>query len=133
VLFLDLDGFKTVNDSLGHGIGDTVLVEIAARLRIGVRSGDVIARLGGDEFCVLCERVAGDDEAEELAARLIDIVAVPMAIAGRSIELGTSIGVAVDDGGAASIEKLIRNADVALYQAKEAGRGRVSCFAGAHD
>ncbi len=133
VLFLDLDGFKVVNDTLGHSFGDTVLVELGARFRIGVRSGDVIARLGGDEFCVLCERVSGSDEAQELARRLVDVVSVPLAVGGQRIELGTSVGVAVDEGGAVTIEKLIRNADVALYEAKQAGRGQVACFARAYD
>jgi diguanylate cyclase (GGDEF)-like protein len=133
VLFLDLDGFKHVNDTLGHAMGDTVLVEIAARLRIGVRSGDVIARIGGDEFCVLCERVAGETEAKELARRLVDVVSVPLLLGGHEMELGTSIGVAIDDRGDTTIEKLIRNADVGLYQAKRDGRGQVACFSEARD
>jgi diguanylate cyclase (GGDEF)-like protein len=128
VLFLDLDGFKVVNDTLGHTVGDNVLVEISARLRVGVRSGDVIARLGGDEFCVLCERVAGLEEAEELARRLVDVVSIPMRISGRSFGIGVSIGIAVDDSGETTIAKLIRNADVALYRAKEGGRDQVACF-----
>jgi diguanylate cyclase (GGDEF)-like protein len=96
-----------------------------------VRSGDVIARLGGDEFCVLCERVSGEAEARELARRLVDVIAVPVAIAGRRLQLGTSVGVAVNEAGTTTIEKLIRYADVALYDAKQAGRGQVACFAGA--
>lgn len=133
VLFLDLDGFKHVNDTLGHSMGDMVLVEIAARLRIGVRSGDVIARIGGDEFCVLCERVAGEDEAEELARRLIDVVSVPLHLSGHEMHIGTSIGVAIDHHGDTTIEKLIRNADVGLYQAKRDGRGQVASFSEARD
>jgi diguanylate cyclase (GGDEF)-like protein/PAS domain S-box-containing protein len=128
LLFLDLDLFKEVNDTLGHDAGDRVLVELARRLRVGIRTGDLIARLGGDEFCVLCERVESREEMRELGQRLCDIVSIPMVIHGREVQVGTSVGIALEDGGAATIGSLVRNADVALYRAKREGRFRVVVF-----
>jgi len=128
LLFLDLDLFKEVNDTLGHEAGDRVLVELARRLRVGIRSGDLVARLGGDEFCVLCEVVESRDEMLELGQRLCDVVSIPMVIHGREVQVGTSVGIALDDGGSRTIGQLIRDADVALYRAKRAGGFRVTLF-----
>jgi diguanylate cyclase (GGDEF)-like protein/PAS domain S-box-containing protein len=128
LLFLDLDLFKEVNDTLGHDAGDRVLVELARRLRVGIRTGDLVARLGGDEFCVLCERVEGEDEMRELGQRLCDVVSIPMVIHGREAQVGTSIGIALAESGTATIGELVRNADVALYRAKREGRFRVVFF-----
>ena len=125
VLFLDLDGFKEVNDSLGHDAGDRVLVEIGRNLRVSVRTGDLVARLGGDEFCVLCENVESQAEMLELGQRICNTMALPMSVHGREVKLGASIGVALDTGGAAKIGNLLRQADVALYRAKRAGGYRV--------
>jgi diguanylate cyclase (GGDEF)-like protein/PAS domain S-box-containing protein len=128
VLFLDLDGFKAVNDSLGHATGDRALVEVAERLRVGLRGGDIVARIGGDEFCVLCERVSGAGEMRELGQRLIDAISVPLRIDGTDFALSASIGAALSEPGTATIESLVDNADVALYRAKRAGRGLVDVF-----
>jgi diguanylate cyclase (GGDEF)-like protein/PAS domain S-box-containing protein len=128
VLFLDLDRFKPVNDSFGHTTGDELLVEIAARLRGAVRRGDVVARFGGDEFVVLCEHPAGQSEMLELAHRLIDAMSEPVEISGVSASVGASVGIAIGGGSRVTIDTLIRDADAALYQAKEDGRGRAVLF-----
>jgi diguanylate cyclase (GGDEF)-like protein len=128
VLFLDLDRFKPVNDSFGHAVGDELLVQIARRLRSAVRRGDVVARFGGDEFVVLCEHPAGRSEMTELARRLIDALSHPVEIAGVSASVGASVGIAIGGGGRVTIDTLIRDADAALYQAKEEGRGRAVLF-----
>lgn len=128
VLFLDLDGFKEINDSLGHDAGDRVLVEVAKRLRVSVRGGDLVARIGGDEFCVLCELVTGDAEMRELGNRIVGAVSSPLVVHGRDVQVGTSIGIALDDGAARTIGKLVRDADVALYHAKRDGKSRVAIF-----
>jgi len=128
VLFLDLDRFKPVNDSFGHSAGDELLVQIAARLRTSVRRGDVVARFGGDEFVVLCEHPAGQSEMHELARRLIDALSEPVEISGTTASVGASIGIAIGGGGRVTIDTLIRDADAALYQAKEDGRGRAVLF-----
>ncbi|MFO7591909.1 MAG: PAS domain S-box protein [Acidimicrobiia bacterium] len=125
VLFLDLDGFKEVNDSLGHDAGDRVLIDIARNLRVSVRTGDLVARLGGDEFCVLCENVESREEMLELGERLCNTVSLPMTVLGREVKIGASIGVAFDEGGTSKIGNLLRQADVALYRAKRAGGYRV--------
>jgi diguanylate cyclase (GGDEF)-like protein/PAS domain S-box-containing protein len=128
VMFLDLDGFKAVNDSLGHDAGDRLLIEIAKRLRVAVRAGDVVARVGGDEFCVLCEHVSDAAEARDLGRRLIDAVSIPLHLDGRNVEISTSIGIALDSSGREMIGSLVRDADVALYGAKHNGRGRAELF-----
>jgi diguanylate cyclase (GGDEF)-like protein/PAS domain S-box-containing protein len=126
VLFCDLDGFKPVNDRFGHADGDTVLVEVAARLRAVVREADFVARLGGDEFVVLCEG-SGPTTAiiDELAARLHEHVEQPIHLAAETIRVGLSIGVAmVEPGGSCPAEKLLLLADQAMYDSKAAGLGR---------
>jgi diguanylate cyclase (GGDEF)-like protein len=128
VLFLDLDHFKEVNDTLGHEAGDRVLVELARRLRVGVRTGDLVARLGGDEFCVLCEGVESDDEVLDLGQRICDVVSIPISVHGREVQIGTSVGIAVDVGGQGSMGSLLRNADIALYRAKRSGGSKVAVF-----
>jgi diguanylate cyclase (GGDEF)-like protein/PAS domain S-box-containing protein len=128
VLFLDLDRFKPVNDSFGHTVGDELLVQIASRLRSSVRRGDVVARFGGDEFVVLCEHPAGQAEMLELARRLNDALSEPVEIGGTSASVGASVGIAIGGGGRVTIDTLIRDADAALYQAKEDGRGRAVLF-----
>ena len=125
LLFLDLDGFKAVNDSRGHAFGDALLVEVAARLRACVRDGDLVVRLGGDEFAVL---VPGDPvHAEDVARRVRIDMAVPVQLTGRAVRVTASIGVARTSGtaGRRSGADLLRDADVAMYQAKAAGRNRV--------
>jgi diguanylate cyclase (GGDEF)-like protein/PAS domain S-box-containing protein len=128
VLFLDLDRFKRVNDTHGHPIGDALLVEVAHRLRVCVRRGDVVARFGGDEFVILCEHPAGQPEMLHLANRLIAAVSAPAELGTVNTEIGVSVGVAIGAGGRITVDTLLRDADAALYQAKEQGRGRAVLF-----
>ncbi len=119
LLFVDLDGFKQINDEQGHEVGDRLLVHTARRLEHAVRLGDTVARLGGDEFVVLCERVGGADEAEEVARRLAERLARPLVLDGGAITVSASIGVAVagpDDDAA----RLLHAADAAMYRVKQA-------------
>jgi diguanylate cyclase (GGDEF)-like protein/PAS domain S-box-containing protein len=127
VLLLDLDQFKAVNDSLGHGVGDAVLVAVAARLRACVRPGDLVARLGGDEFIVLLEGLRGGEEPETVAARIIDALSEPVSIRGHAVMTGASIGIAIARPGATA-EEVLREVDVAMYAAKGQGGNRALRF-----
>jgi diguanylate cyclase (GGDEF)-like protein len=120
VLFLDLDGFKEVNDSLGHAAGDQLLVQVAERLRHAVRDGDTVARFGGDEFAVLIASIIAVADAETVAHRVIAALDEPFDIGGRILHIGASIGIA-SAADAADIAHLQRNADLAMYRAKAAG------------
>ncbi|HEY8133750.1 MAG TPA: EAL domain-containing protein [Thermoanaerobaculia bacterium] len=122
VLFLDLDHFKVVNDSLGHTMGDTLLREIATRLRTSVREGDVVARVGGDEFTIVLQELEKKEDAAAMAQRVLRIVAEPIDVDGQRLYITTSIGITVypDDGEDA--ETLLKNADSAMYRAKAVGR-----------
>ncbi len=132
VLFLDLDDFKTINDSLGHSSGDELLRAAATRIADVARITDTAARLGGDEFAVLLELIDGDGDAEVVARRLLEELAPPITVGDRELRVGASIGVAVSDGGL-TVDELLRNADTAMYAAKEAGKGTVRVFeAGMH-
>lgn len=128
VLFLDLDGFKMVNDSFGHDVGDALLDLVAQRVREAVRAGDVLARLGGDEFVILCERPRTEHQMFELSARIIETVSQPFSIGEHEARVGLSIGIAFSRDASLSITELIRDADVAMYEAKHAGRGRARLF-----
>jgi diguanylate cyclase (GGDEF)-like protein/PAS domain S-box-containing protein len=128
VLFVDLDEFKTVNDSLGHAAGDALLATVAERLLGATRGSDTVARLGGDEFAILLTAVPDDEAAAVAAARVVAAVAAPVALCGREIRVTASVGIAVARGGE-SPDDLLRNADLALYRAKERGKGRFECFA----
>ncbi|MGH9034451.1 MAG: EAL domain-containing protein, partial [Acidimicrobiia bacterium] len=130
VLFLDLDRFKWLNDSLGHAAGDELLVAVAARLRDAMRAEDTVARFGGDEFVVLCEDVSDEAEAEALADRLASILAAPLTVAGEETTVTVSIGIAYAPrtSSEASPESLVRDADAAMYRAKEQGRNRHEVF-----
>ena len=125
LLFLDVDRFKLVNDSLGHDIGDQMLVEAATRLRAALRTGDTVARFGGDEFVILCEP-PGDPVA--LAARLLATFEKPFRLAGEDFYLTASVGVAAPEGLGSNPAALIRDADTAMYRAKALGRGCVQVF-----
>ena len=127
VLFIDLDRFKLINDSLGHAAGDAVLRQVADRLRASLRPTDTAARFGGDEFVVLCEG-AVDHEAAKVAARILASLDEPLSVNGQDIVIGASIGIAVTDDRGASMEDLFRDADAAMYRAKERGRGRIEMF-----
>jgi diguanylate cyclase (GGDEF)-like protein/PAS domain S-box-containing protein len=124
-LFLDLDNFKVVNDSLGHTAGDQLLIEVATRLRDTVRPGDLVARFGGDEFVVVCEQVSEDD-AVALAQRVSQALAAPMRLGGVDIRPYASVGVTVQTAEHVHAEELIRDCDIAMYQAKAGGKGRVT-------
>ncbi|GAA0745430.1 EAL domain-containing protein [Dactylosporangium roseum] len=123
VLFLDLDGFKEVNDSLGHAAGDTLLVRVASRLGDAVRPGDTVARFGGDEFAVLVDTVTDAGAADELAARIIDTLDEHFLIDNQEIHVQGSIGIALTGPDAQDADQLMRNADLAMYRAKSAGSG----------
>lgn len=129
LFLLDLDRFKDVNDTLGHPIGDALLRQVAARLRDLIREQDTVARLGGDEFAVLVPVVSGVRAAEELAARVIETMALPFLVEGHEIFSGTSIGITLFPADGSSSEDLLRNADMALYHAKTASRGAFASFA----
>ena len=128
VLFIDLDGFKFVNDLLGHAAGDALLVEVAVRLRASLRESDVVARLGGDEFVVILNDVGGREQTAQVARKILTAVAEPVAMADRECCIGASIGIAMcpDDGDDA--EMLIRNADEAMYEAKDGGKNDFRFF-----
>jgi diguanylate cyclase (GGDEF)-like protein len=119
VLFLDLDGFKDVNDSFGHACGDRLLVEVAERLRGSVRAGDTVARLGGDEFVVLLTSVNGADDAARVAFKLLDALRPPFRIDGREMRTSASVGVSVYPADGASPDELVRSADAAMYRHKQ--------------
>jgi diguanylate cyclase (GGDEF)-like protein len=128
VLFIDLDGFKAINDTLGHGTGDTLLQHLATRLRNTLRDDDKIGRLGGDEFAVIQVGTEQPREAAALAARLIEIVKAPVTIDNHRLLVGASIGIAVAGGDYQDPEQLLRAADLAMYRAKAEGRGRFRFF-----
>jgi diguanylate cyclase (GGDEF)-like protein len=125
VLLLDLDGFKQVNDTLGHAAGDALLVGVAGRLTAGNRAGDTAARLGGDEFAVLVPGIAGPDEAVAVAKRILERLAEPITITGRQLRAYGSVGVTVAAGPGHDLDRLLHEADLALYAAKAAGKGVV--------
>jgi diguanylate cyclase len=131
LLFVDLDGFKAINDSLGHAAGDQVLRTVAARMQALVRAGDVVARLGGDEFVVLLEPLDEQASAVAVADRLVAAVSRPMELAGgRTVGIGASVGVALSQDGLTDAEVLLHESDVAVYRAKSTGRGRTEVFDG---
>ncbi|MEK7207308.1 MAG: GGDEF domain-containing protein, partial [Pseudomonadota bacterium] len=122
VMFLDLDRFKVINDTLGHDVGDALLKEVAGRLTTCVRAGDTISRLGGDEFTVILANVAHVDDVSRVAQKIIDSFIPPFQIAGREMFMSTSIGITLCPLDDSSLENLMRNADAAMYHAKEMGR-----------
>jgi diguanylate cyclase (GGDEF)-like protein len=128
LLYLDLDGFKVVNDTLGHPVGDDLLRAVAARLRHCVRETDLVARIGGDEFIVVQMDAPQPDTGIELSERLIRTMQAPFAIQSHQILIGTSIGIAVAAAAAAEADSLLRDADIALYVAKAEGRGSWRAF-----
>jgi diguanylate cyclase (GGDEF)-like protein/PAS domain S-box-containing protein len=128
VLLLDCDGFKTINDTLGHAAGDRVLTEIATRLQTCVRPGDVVARLGGDEFTVLLEEIGGVVDVEHTARRIQETLAAPLLLNDREIATTASIGAALSEPGHQEPQDLLRDADIAMYHAKQQGRARFQLF-----
>ncbi len=129
VLFIDLDDFKDVNDSLGHAAGDAMLRQMTHRIGEAVREEDTVARLGGDEFAILLERIESDDEVITVADRIVASAREPFEVGESVISSGLSIGIAIADTSAISAEAVMRNADLALYEAKNLGKNRHALFA----
>lgn len=124
LLFLDLDRFKYVNDTLGHPVGDELLCRVARRLTQGLRRSDTVARLGGDEFIVLMQNCRGGECARRLAAKIIRLFEKPFVVMGHRLDIRTSIGISLYPKDGTDTETLVKNADLAMYQAKEHGRGQ---------
>jgi diguanylate cyclase (GGDEF)-like protein len=127
-LFIDVDGFKHVNDNLGHAAGDVLLRAVGERLQASVRDQDTVGRLGGDEFVVLVESGAGESTADILADRLVDALRAPVDLGGGATEVSVTVSIGVAVGQYATPDGLLRDADLALYAAKAAGRDRYSLF-----
>jgi diguanylate cyclase (GGDEF)-like protein/PAS domain S-box-containing protein len=138
VLFMDFDRFKQVNDTLGHGVGDALLRQIADRLQTGLRESDTFvrtsdfgqmaARIGGDEFVVLLDDIRGDLDAEVVAGRLLDLLAMPYTIGAHTVSSSVSIGIVTATHAASDVDAILRDADIAMYEAKRTGRGRYVLF-----
>jgi diguanylate cyclase (GGDEF)-like protein len=128
LLYIDVDRFKVINDSLGHLAGDAVLKEVAQRLHSCVREPDVVARLSGDEFAILLDRVDGPDTAIAVANRVLQALGQPLPVAGRELQPSASLGIALGDHCYGQADELLRDADIALYRAKELGRKRYALF-----
>jgi diguanylate cyclase (GGDEF)-like protein/PAS domain S-box-containing protein len=128
VLFMDLDRFKVVNDSLGHGVGDQMLVAIAERLEAVLRPGDTVGRFGGDEFTLLLDHLATPLEATHRAERVLDVLAAPFMLERHEVFTSASVGIAVSTHGGEDPEELLRNADAALSRAKVLGKNRYEVF-----
>ncbi len=127
VLFVDLDDFKAVNDGMGHNAGDELIRGVAARIRSGLRPSDTLARLGGDEFAVLVERVPSLEYANDVAQRILELLTLPIDVAGVSLAVPASVGVTLAVQGS-DVESLLRDADIAMYTAKSKGKGRIEMF-----
>lgn len=127
VLYIDLDQFKPVNDTLGHGAGDEVLIGVANRLKQCVRGGDLVARLGGDEFVMVMSRLQHNDDIEALCARIVEAIGQPFSYENKPIYIGASVGIAIAPVDTIQASELLRCADIALYQSKAKGRG-TWCF-----
>lgn len=128
LMFIDLDGFKHINDAQGHLVGDEVLRIVAQRLRGVVREHDMLARVGGDEFVIMIDREEGPDTARRIAERAIEVLSGPMEMHGHTLRIGASIGIATHPPIRPDVDELLRRADQAMYAAKRAGRGCV-CYA----
>ena len=133
LLYIDLDRFKTVNDTLGHPAGDELVRQTARRLEARVREVDTVARLGGDEFAIVLVDIRNVGAAEDLSAKLLDDLSRPFLLMGDQVFIGASIGIAVSPDSGSDPDDLLRKADIALYEAKKNGRGRYQVFAGDMD
>jgi diguanylate cyclase (GGDEF)-like protein len=130
VLMLDLDKFKAINDTMGHGVGDQLLKAVAERLTSVSRKSDTIARIGGDEFVLVLPQVSQPANASKLAQRILDVFREPLVFDGHQLNITTSIGIAVYPEDGKDIEILLKNADTAMYRAKEQGRDAYRFYAG---
>jgi diguanylate cyclase (GGDEF)-like protein len=128
LMFLDLDRFKKINDTLGHHIGDSVLIEVARRLRSEMRTSDIVARLGGDEFVVMLPRIALPEDGTVVAQKLLDIFAEPLRVGPHELRVTPSIGLVIYPAHGNDAITLMRHADLAMYQAKNHGRNRVQMY-----
>jgi diguanylate cyclase (GGDEF)-like protein len=128
VLFVDLDNFKVVNDSLGHKTGDELLTAVAGRLRACLRPADTAARLGGDEFVVLLDGITGVGDANRVAERIAEVLESPIELGERQVVVGASVGIALTADHGIEPDDMLRNADVAMYEAKKAGKGRSKMY-----
>jgi diguanylate cyclase (GGDEF)-like protein len=124
LLYIDLDEFKKINDTFGHGAGDELLVQVAGRLNACVRATDTVARLGGDEFAILLEQAASLEVVEIIAERIVASVGEPFRLATGVAEIGASVGIAFTDAFGQTAAHLMKSADAAMYKAKRAGKGR---------
>ncbi len=128
VLFVDLDRFKIINDSLGHEAGDSLLREVGIRLRHALRASDTIARLGGDEFAVLAQEISTAEQALAVARKVLNAVSQPLTIVGQECRITASIGISFYPGDAQDESSMMKNADIAMYRAKEEGKNRVQLY-----
>lgn len=128
LLFIDLDNFKQINDNHGHQAGDEFLIEVSNRLQQAVRENDIVARLGGDEFVILLDVISQSLLAEEVAERIIDVLAQPFELQQQKVKSGASIGIAMSEHGYTDVEAILQDADLAMYQAKSLGRGQFVMF-----
>lgn len=128
LLFLDLDQFKHINDTLGHQVGDELLVQVAQRLLALVRQNDTVARLGGDEFIILLDNPLNQEDVAHIAARIVATIHAPMALRGHQVQVGASVGIALHPSGGNTAAALIRSADSAMYAAKRAGKNTYRFF-----
>ncbi|MEE9354713.1 MAG: diguanylate cyclase [Methylococcaceae bacterium] len=130
VMFMDLDRFKQINDSLGHAAGDILLRNVAEKLRASVRQEDTVSRLGGDEFVLVLEDLVDQDQAKRVAQKIVDNLAKPIIIEDQEISVSVSIGIAVFPRDGKNVETLLKNADVAMYRTKELAQGNIQFFTG---
>ncbi|MCX7279341.1 MAG: sensor domain-containing diguanylate cyclase [Burkholderiales bacterium] len=129
LMFLDLDGFKHVNDTLGHDVGDELLVQVAQKLLALVRQNDTVARLGGDEFIILLDNPLNQDDVAHVASRIVATIRAPVVLQGQTVQIGASIGIAMHPYGGATPAALIQSADTAMYAAKRDGKNAYRFFA----
>ncbi|MEB3283471.1 MAG: diguanylate cyclase [Lyngbya sp.] len=128
ILYLDLDGFKPINDSFGHEVGDGVLIEVAKRLKSCVREVDTVARLGGDEFVVLLHNLSDIYTIETVADRIVETINIPMHLFGKTINVGVSMGIAMIPQDGEYPHQLLKNADIAMYRAKQQGKNQYQFY-----